>query len=467
MLKKVLKNSLIYGIAPQITAVANILVLPLITPNLTEFDFGINGIALSYVGILTLLQSLGLKIVYANSFFYYPKQYKWLWRQLLGFELICNFIFQILFAIIIYKILPELVGNNRILLTFLLILPQLFLTPFSSVSALRYQLEERPFPIVIRSVIFGVLNVALTYYFIAIEKQGYMGWFISMAITSVLLNLTYIYPAFVKFKLYPIFNFKWRLIKKSLKVSLPAIPHYYSIYLLDSSDRIVMERLNVKTESIGQYSLAYTVSGKFSILGDALGGAIGPTISKLLKENKFKELRDLIFLLQFIFIILGFLASIWLNEVFKVLIKGHNISELVPMGIVILMSYTYRPLYMAASSQLMYFENTNSLWKISFGAGIINVILNLILMPFFGYKVAVISTLLSYLYMGLFGYFTNEFKKDNKFKYYPIRWSLAILVCTFLAYKIYNFDIIYKCFITIVVILVVFILLKKKVNLLK
>ena len=49
MLKKVLKNSLIYGIAPQITAVANILVLPLITPNLTEFDFGINGIALSYV----------------------------------------------------------------------------------------------------------------------------------------------------------------------------------------------------------------------------------------------------------------------------------------------------------------------------------------------------------------------------------------------------------------------------------
>jgi O-antigen/teichoic acid export membrane protein len=462
MLKKVLKNSLLYGIAPQIAAIANIIVLPLITPNLTKIDFGINGIALSYIGVLTLIQSLGLKIVYANSFFYYPKQYKWIWRQLLGFELICNFIFQVFFAIIIYITLPEQVGGNRFFLTILIILPQVILTPFSNVSALRYQLEERPFPIVIRSVIFGVLNVVLTYYFIVIEKQGYLGWFISMAFTSVLLNLTYIYPTFVKFKLFPIFNFKWRLIKKSLKVSLPAIPHYYSIYLLDSSDRIVMERLNVNTESIGEYSLAYAVSGKFSVLGDALGGAIGPTLSKLLKENKFKELRDLTFLLQFIFIVLGFLASIWLNEVFSILIKGQNISELIPMAIVILMSYTYRPLYMAASSQLMYFEKTKSLWKISFGAGILNVILNLILIPFLGYKVAVITTLLSYLYMGLLGYFTNEFKKGNKYNYYPLRWGLAILACTFFAYKIYNIDVFYKVFLTIIIVLSGFIFLKKK-----
>lgn len=467
VLKKIFTNSLIYGIAPQITAIANILVLPLITPNLTKFDFAINGIALSYIGILTLLQSLGLRIVYANSFFHYPKQYKWIWRQLLGFELICNLIFQVIFAVIIYKILPEQVGNNRFLLTFLIILPQLFLTPFSNVSSLRYQLEERPYPIVARSIVFGVLNVVLMYYFISIEKLGYLGWFVSIGITSTLLNLTYIYPAFVKFKLYPIFNFKWRLIKKSLKVSIPAIPHYYAIYLLDSSDRIVMERLNVKTESIGVYSLAYSVAGKFSVLGNALGAAIGPTISQLLKEKRFKELRDLTFLLQSIFIILGFLASIWLSEVFKLLIKGHNITELIPMGIVILMSYTYRPLYMTASSQLMYFEKTKSLWKISFGAGLINVILNLILIPFFGYKVAVITTLLSYIYMGLFGYFTTEFKDDNKYKYYPIRWGVAILFFTFLAYKLYDINIIYRIIITVSIFLFVLILFKMKANLLK
>ena len=416
MLRKIFKNSLIYGITPQIAAIANIIVLPFITPNLTKIDFGINGIVLSYVGILSLIQSLGLKIVYANSYFHYPSQYIWIWRQLLGFELICNFIFQVLFAIIIYIALPEEVGDNRVLLTSLIILPQLFLTPFSNLSSLRYQLDEKPIPIVIRSVIFGLLNVIMTYYFIAIEKQGYLGWSISMAITVVLLNLTYIYPAFVKFRLYPIFNFKWRLIKKSLKVSLPAIPHYYSIYLLDSSDRIVMERLKVNTESIGEYSLAYAVSGKFSVLGDALGAAIGPTLNKLFREKKFKELRDLTFLLQFLFIIVGFLSALWLNEVFKLLIRGQNIVNLIPMGIFILMSYTYRPLYLAVSSQLMYFEKTKSLWKISFAAGIINILLNLILMPYLGYKIAVFTTLISYLYMGLFGYFTREFRSNNNFK---------------------------------------------------
>lgn len=85
MLAKIFKNSLFYGIAPQIPAVASLLVLPLITPHLTKFDFGIRGILFAYIGVLTVFRSLGLQVVYVNSFFHSPMQYKWAWRQLFGF----------------------------------------------------------------------------------------------------------------------------------------------------------------------------------------------------------------------------------------------------------------------------------------------------------------------------------------------------------------------------------------------
>jgi len=252
MLKKIFKNSLIYGIGPQLPTVAGIISLPFITPFLTEVDFGIRGILLSYSGALIIFQTLGLKIVYANSFFHYPKQFKWLWRQLLGFELIWNLFFNIIFSIILWNIIPDEVGVNKALLIGLIIGPNMVLGPIANISILRYQLEERPLPIVIRTILFGLLNVTLVLYFIRVQKEGYLGWFLSTFITSLFSNLSYTYSTIKIFRITPIFNFKWRLIRKSLKVSIPSIPHYYSIYLLDSSDRIVMQHYNITTENIGK-----------------------------------------------------------------------------------------------------------------------------------------------------------------------------------------------------------------------
>jgi len=449
MLKKIFKNSLIYGLAPQIPMIANIIALPFITPHLSDIDFGVRGVILSYLGAIMIFQGLGLRIVYANAFFHYPKQFKWLWRQLLGFEWLWSIIFQLILAAFLFFIIPTEALENKRTIIILLVLPHLLFGPLAKITVLRYQLEENPIPITLRSISFGVLGVLLTYYFIAILDFGYIGWFWSTFIVSILKNLSYIYPGFYLYNLYPIFNFKWRLIKKSLKVALPAIPHYYSMYLLNSSDRIVMDNLNITTSDIGIYSKSYALAGKFSVVGTALGLAVGPTYRKLLKEKNEIALKKLTFILQSIFILGSFIVAIWLKELFAVFFRGHDIGVLVPLGIIILMGYNYRPMYLSNSVRIMYYEKTKSLWKISFGAGILNVILNFIFIPFFGYQAAAYTTFIALIYMGFSAFYLKEYKSISTLDYHPILWIILIFVVTALALILVNISIISKVFLTL------------------
>ena len=85
------------------------------------------------------------------------------------------------------------------------------------------------------------------------------------------------------------------MIFKYLKVSLPVVPHQYSVYLLDASDRLVMDQLNTSTEEIGKYNFAYGFGNYFSMFSMAIGLAIGPMLNQKLKENKLFHYRDVIF----------------------------------------------------------------------------------------------------------------------------------------------------------------------------
>jgi len=223
----------------------------------------------------------------------------------------------------------------------------------------------------------------------------------------------------------------------------------------------VMDNLNVSTTDIGKYSISYSVSGKFAVLGTALGLAVGPTYRQLLKEKNEYALRELTIVLQVLFFVITFLIAIWLKEIMMLLIRGHNINELVIIGILILMSYNYRPMYLQNTIRYIYFEHTKSLWKISFGAGLINVILNIVLIPIFGFKVAALTTFISLIYMGYSGFFFKEYRKISKLPYYPEIWILAQICLTALSIWIVNFNFFIKIIISVVLVLTLLVLYHK------
>lgn len=451
MLKKLASHTAIYGLAPQVTRIASILALPVITKDLTTVDFGVYGVVTAVAGAISVLNTLGLKLVLTNSFFKSPHQYKWGWRQLYGFLMLWNLPYSVLLASILWFFIPMEASSHSMEIIVLNVLPVVFFGPTAVIGNTYYQLKQMPMQIAARSVIFGILTVVLNIYFISVLKQGYLGWFFSTAISTMLSQMSFFIPMNFKEGFKPIFNFKWRYVKTCLKVSLPTIPHYYSTYLLDSSDRLIMKSVGVETSQIGMYNAAYTVGNFVRQAGMAAGFAVGPMLNAAYKEQDERKARDLIFILQILFLAGSFVLAIWLKELFHVLLKNAELSSSYGLGIVIVMAYSSRPMYFGANGRLFYLEKTSLLLRVTFIAAIANVILNFMFIPIWGIIAAAWVTYISLFYMSYAGYYLKAFRGINNVKYFHTFWLSLSLALTILALKFVNFSTLFKLSISAIV----------------
>lgn len=453
LIKKLFSHTALYGLAPQLPKIAGIFVLPIITRYLTEEDYGIAGVVAAYTGALGVLQSLGIAVILANSFYKQPGTYRWLWRQLHGFISLWSIFYGLLLATVLYFGIPEAAHSNRWWIILLNVIPAVFFSTTQIIVFRYYQMSGKPQPLALRAVILGLITVLLNLYFIAELRLGYLGWFLSSFCSSVLSFAVFAYLIYVKVGLTPIFNFKWRLIKSSLKVSLPTIPHYYSAYLLNSSDRLVLDWLRVSTGKIGLYSFAGNFGGYFSALGDAIGMATSPIYINYYKRGEndvaaYYQARALTFFIQSGYLLFSFLVCLWLREVFYLLVSNEKLQNVYPLAIIIITGYTYRPMYLGVSTLLFFHERTTRLWKISFIAGASNVALNLLLIPIFGYQIAAVTTFFALMYMGYSGYYMSDYRAVKNLNYYPLRWLLLTTLTAAFSYYLRDIDVLYKAMIT-------------------
>ena len=49
--RKIVTNTIYYGVVPKLTMLLSIIILPLTTPFLTTYDYGINGVMASYTSL--------------------------------------------------------------------------------------------------------------------------------------------------------------------------------------------------------------------------------------------------------------------------------------------------------------------------------------------------------------------------------------------------------------------------------
>jgi O-antigen/teichoic acid export membrane protein len=437
LIKKIINHSLIYAILPKLPILLGFLMLPFLTPFLTNTDYGIFGIIMSITTGATVIKGLGLDMILMNSFIhhYKSKRYKFIWNEVQGFIFLWSIVLGLLIGLLIYGLLPTEAIKDRGLIITLTIVPIIFYSSLQIVSTKYYQLAEEPIQIGYRSLIFGVLSIVLNYYLIVVMKMGYLGWVWSLFVTETLMFLSYIYPVWICKKLYPNFLFRRRAIKRYLRVSLPLVPHTSAFFLLDFSDRLVMINLNVSTANIGLYDFAYRFAGYARVFSESIHQASTPLLIKEYKKRKETSyIKDMIFLQGFVVCFVSFALSIWLKEIFQIMVKNDDLVNTYSMGIILTMSYAYKPMYTAMATVFYYHEKTKEFWKISFIGGLINISLNIIFIPIYGYKVAVFTTFLSFLYIGFSGFLVTSFKKTYPYDFKPCMWVVYIIILLFISY---------------------------------
>lgn len=421
MIKKLLTNSAIYGLAPHVPKIISVLILPILTAHLTDVDYGIAGTIAAYTLALAAFSTLGFNVVLQVSFYKSTCQYGVLWREIYGFLQYWMVAFAIIQSVILYFVIPEEAYKNRWNIILLTNFNNVFFGPSALLGALYYQLKQNPIPIAVRSIIAGLLSVLVNYVCIVVLKWGYMGWYIGSFAGMFVVNISYWYVLNFRLHLSPIYCFKRKTIQRSLKVSLPTIPHYYSIFLLNTSNRLVMDRIGMPIAQIGEFNIAQQITTMADSFVNAVNMAINPMCMSAIRKGDEQESQRIVYVFGLLTLCGTFLFSLWSKEIFSILIRNQSLANTYPYAAILILALNYRPMYIAASNIYFYHEQTLRLLVITFVAGVIALIANIIFIPIYGLWAAAIINYVAFLYMGYSGFYFKFFKEKSKVNYPYVR----------------------------------------------
>ena len=468
MLRKIFGHSFLYTIANHLPLIANIVILPIITPFLTKFDYGIYGLTYAYLGGFSAFSLLGIHVLLQNSFFKKKKQYKQLWSKYLGILLIWRVIYSIIILFVFYLIFHNKVGDNIHWFLLLIIIPILFFDLTKTLGTRYCQYEEKHQYVYISSLVASFVAITTSFICIYYLGLGYLGFLIAALFSGFIQFIFYFFLIHIKLKIIPKFNLNIKFLKETLITSLPLIPHSFFGYLLNSSDRLVLDVNNISLDRIGGYNLAYNFSNYFESFNNSMNSVLSPLYFKcfaLKDQDKSKEFVNSLTILWFIFLLItSLLLCIWCKEIFSFLYQNPDFDGVYAYVPFILVGMMYRPFYVSCVDKNIFLEKTKNILLISGGGGLINLMLNLVFVPFFGIEAVLYTTFFSYLYMGFSGFYIKSLKRNIDFDHNPIIFIIIILLTLLFGILIRDADLFVKISLTFIIFLFVILLYKYKLS---
>jgi O-antigen/teichoic acid export membrane protein len=186
----------------------------------------------------------------------------------------------------------------------------------------------------------------------------------------------------------------YETIKSSLSFSIPFIPAMISVLLLGFSDRFLIKYYFSDVE-VANYTIAYTVGTIYAAFFLATNKMWQKYILEGLKLQKIDEIKSaakkylLVVVLVGVIIVLlkTFLVNILSNSSYFVIL------DIIPT---ILLGMFFYFLYTVMSNIPFFHKNTYLMALPAFIAAGLNIVLNVIMLPIYGYKIAALTTLISY-----------------------------------------------------------------------
>ena len=217
--------------------------------------------------------------------------------------------------------------------------------------------------------------------------------------------------------------------KYALTFCIPLIPHYLSQVVLNSSDRIMIQKL-VDDSSAGIYSLAYSVSLVMTLFNNSLLQTIEPWLYQKLKENKVESIKKVMYPSLIFIAIVNVLLIGSVPEIIKFFAPEsyYNAIWVVPP---VTMSVYFMFLYSFFAFFEFYFEKPHYITIATVTGALTNIVLNYFFINIYGYYAAGYTTLICYIIYALMHYiFMRKVVKDNigEIEIYNVRVIIMISI---------------------------------------
>lgn len=326
----------------------------------------------------------------------------------------------------------------------------------------RYQFEYKK-PIIFTAVI-SVLTpiISLVAIYLAYSNKGEARILAYLAVNTFLPGFICYFANYKKSKTFYDANL-WRY---AVLFAVPLIPHYLSETLLNQTDKIMINAYFGSSEA-GIYNIAFTAASFIQILTSAINSAYIPWQFQKIKAKEYKILGNVSYSILLFLAVLISLVTLFAPEIVYILAGENYIGAvgLIPtLGASVFFNYMYQ-LYARIE---MYCEKKSYTIIATFSATVLNIVLNMVFMPSYGYNFAGVSTLISHIVFCIVHFYfyrrvCRECLEGAKVYDSKIMLGISSLLLLFTAVVTWSYNYFVMRVVILCLILILIITLKKKI----
>ena len=406
-LKYFIKQSAIYSIGNLATKASGVILLPLYTTYISLAEFGILGIIDVTILILVELINLGQgqALVMLNNSGEFVNEKKRVFFTILSSSFIICLGFIIIgevFLPYISKIFSEPVRYYYLLRLSLYVIVARVI---NNIYLNKLRADERSSTYTIFSVSKLLLTLCLTIYFLAYVHLKITGILYSYLISELVIAV--ILSAVLFKKLEP--KFVKKIMFASISFGIPLIFGSLAMMLLNVSDRYIIKYFT-NNAMVGLYDLGYRFAGilnMFFIMPFTL--ALMPQAYKMFtKEGDKRYYSKLMTYLTFGLVWMGLGISIFSKEVIKIFALNPSFWPAYKIVPIVTASYVFFGMRIIASLGMFLTKKTKYVANTTIVAAVLNILLNILLIPKFGMITAAYTTLISFIILYFLSYYYSN-----------------------------------------------------------
>lgn len=446
--KTLASETAIYGLSSIIGKAINFLLVPFYTSSaiLKVEEYGIVTELYSYVAVLNVLYLYGMETAYFRFTSNSKDGEKEIYSNVFSSILLTTFVLSILLISSATPIINwlEFPGQERFVYWFaaIIAIDSLMAIPFVK---LRYERKAKQFATYKLINIF--LNLGLNLFFLYFCKNIWSGAFLPewkgvielvynpdynveyVFISNLIANATYILLLLGVIKKAR-FVMNWRILSPMLIYAFPLLLSQLAGNFNEMFSRMMLKKILPEgfyvnfnnQEALGIFGACYKLSMIMTLAIQAFRYAAEPFFFRESNSENSKATYARVFLYFGIFGLLSVLAiSLNLDIIKHIFLRDEDYWSALHIVPVLLTASLFLGLYYNLSIWFKVIDKTYFGTIISVSAAIITIVLNYLLIPIYGYDGSAMTTLIVYVFMCAFAYFTGM-------KYYPVKYDVKRLL---------------------------------------
>lgn len=362
--------------------------VPIFTRILSTSDYGIVTTYNSWITILSMVIGFAMYMGIRAAYIDYKDNIDDFIASVTTFNLLCGCVATAVLCYINIWIKLDM-GMFVLVLCLLQSLAHTLIQNYLMYLQMQYKYKYRTALMILPNLISVVLSI-LAILFI-VKTDLYMGRIIPTALVNIVFGLYIVFLVYHKSHVFLCAEY----IKYAFKISAPLVLHGIALNILSQSDRTMITLLSNPSQT-GIYSLIYNFSMIATVVTTALDGIWVPWFMEKLQKKKYDEINsvasDYISLLTYVMTALILVGP----EIVKVLAAEEYWEGIIIIPPVVLSNFVIFAYTLYVNIEHFH-KRTLYITMNTIVAAVSNILLNLLLIPRFGYVAAAYTTLTAYM----------------------------------------------------------------------